>query len=92
MHEASWEFDMRNQSNSETPTIQVLRLTYSTIWVPIMVLQQNPPLIPHENSWENAEKSHYLDTRSIQNIAYRRTQSYCRTHSHKAPSLIQILE
>ena len=31
MHEASWEFNMSNQSNSETPTIQVLHLTYSAI-------------------------------------------------------------
>jgi len=86
MHEASGEFDTRNQSYSEMPTIQVLRLTYSAIQVPIMVLQQSPPLVPHENPQENAEKSHHLDTRSIQNVAYKRTQSYRGTHPHKALS------
>ena len=86
MHEASGEFDTRNQSYSETPTIQVLRLTYSATQVLIMVLQQSPPLIPHKNPWENAEKSRHLDTRSIQNVTYRRTQSYHGTHPHKAPS------
>jgi len=50
-----------------------------------MVLQQSPPLIPHKNPGENAKKSCYLDTRSIQNIAYRRTRSYCGTHPYKAP-------
>ena len=73
MYEASGEFNTRNQPYSEMPTIQMLRLTYSTIWVLIMVLQQSPPLIPHENPGENAEKSCHLDTRSIQNVAYRRT-------------------
>ena len=84
MYEVSGEFNMRNQSYSETPVIQMLHLTHSTIWVPIMVLQQSPPLVPHENPQENAEKSHYLNIRSIQNIAYRRAQSYRRTHPYKA--------
>ena len=38
IYETSWEFDTRNQPNSETPIIQVLCLTYSTIRVLIMVL------------------------------------------------------
>ena len=38
MHETSWEFNTRNQPNSETPIIQVLHLTYSAIWVLIIVL------------------------------------------------------
>ena len=38
MYEASWEFNTRNQSNSEMPTIQMLCLTYSATWVLIMVL------------------------------------------------------
>ena len=85
MHEASGEFNMRNQSYSEMLTIQILCITHSVIQVPIIVLQQSLPLVPHENPWVNAEKSHHLNTRSIQNVAYRRTQSYCRTHHHKAP-------
>ena len=72
MYEASEEFNMRNQPYSEMPTIQVLCPTYNTIQVPIMVLQQSLPLIPHENPGENVEKSRHLDTRSIQNVTYRR--------------------
>jgi len=87
IYEVSGEFNTRNQSYSETSTIQVLHLTYSTIWIPIIVLQQSPPLIPHENPGENAEKSYHLDTRSIQNVAFRRTRSYCGTHPYKTPSI-----
>jgi len=33
-----------------------------------MVLQQSSSFVPYENLGENAEKSHHLDIRGVQNL------------------------
>ena len=61
----------------------MLHTPHCFIWFSVMVLQQSFLIIPHENLGKNAEKSHYLDTGSLQNISFRGSQSYRRSNPHQ---------
>ena len=78
---------MRHQSSSETLTLPMLCSSYSPLRLSAMVLQQSPTVILHENPEQDAEKSRYLDLRSLQNFAIRGHQSYCWSYTNKIPPL-----
>ena len=68
---------------------------YSSIWVPTIVLQQSSPLIPFEDTGENAKKSRYLDSRGIQNIPTGGIEAIAglipiKFHLHKLASRSQL--
>ena len=48
--------------------IQMLHSSHCFVWLPAMVLQTHPFVVPSQSSWQNAKKGSHIDFWSIQNL------------------------